>query len=62
MNFDFDSFSRAWKLEVCSKAEQVDPFNDYIWRGVAMGWAIGKGMNIEQAQEFVNHLDILNLL
>lgn len=62
MNFDFDSHSRLWKVEVLDKAEQVDPLEDYIWRGVAVGWAIGKGMDIGQAQEFVNHLDILNLL
>lgn len=62
MNFDFESYSRLWKTEVYDKGEEVDPFNDYIWRGVAVGWAIAKGMDIEQAQEFVNHLDILNLL
>jgi len=62
MNFDFESFARAWKLEVRDKSQQIDPSDEYVWRGVAMGWAIGKGMSLEQSQEFVNHLDVLNLL
>ena len=41
----------AWK-KAYKKAERMDPHNEFVWRGVVMGWAVGRGMNITKAEAF----------
>lgn len=46
----------SWKLDVVDRSDVVDPVSEHDWRSLALGYAIGKGMSIEQAQDFINTL------
>ena len=62
MTFGQDSFARLWKMQVYDNSAEIDPNDEYTWRGVALGWALGQGMPLDQAQEFVNYLNVHDLL
>lgn len=42
----------AYKKEIVSNAEVIDPDNEMDWEDMAFGWAIGKGLSINEAREF----------
>ena len=35
--------------EICKRWEEIDPNNEFIWRGIFIGFAIGCGLSIENA-------------
>lgn len=45
-----------WKTEVYDKGAEVDPGDEFIWRGIIVGWAIGKGYVIDQAHDIADHI------
>lgn len=38
--------------EVSEKAEQIDPDEEYHWEGLTVGWAIAKGVPLDQVVSF----------
>lgn len=42
----------AWEKEICRNASLVDPSEEYIWQGVFVGFAIGRGLTIEEATDY----------
>lgn len=44
-----ENLLQSWKRDIFDKADDVDPENEYIWDGVAIGYFIGKGQSIESA-------------
>jgi len=38
--------------EVHFRAKEIDPDNEYDWRDLTYGWALGKGIEPEAAAEF----------
>jgi hypothetical protein len=42
-----------WKIDVWDKREEVDPDNELYWSHLALGYFIGFGMSLEDAQESV---------
>lgn len=42
--------------EVYDKAEEIDPSESQDWYSLALGWAIGKGLEPEAAHEFANQV------
>ena len=45
--------NELWKYETSDKATLVDPYNEHDWKSLCLGWAIAKGLSIEDAQKFV---------
>ena len=35
-----------------ARSEEIDPDDEYDWHSLALGWAIAKGMKINDAQIF----------
>jgi len=44
--------SRARKKDVLNQAHLVDPNNESRWGDLAMGYALGKGLDPDQAVDF----------
>ena len=42
-----------WKKNVWDKQEEVDPGNERDWADLALGYFIGLGMSIEEAEDSV---------
>lgn len=42
---------RIWKDEICSKEDEVDPNQEYIWEGIFVGLCIGHGLTAEEARD-----------
>lgn len=55
---DFLVAAQRWKEEVYDKAEEVDPSDEFVWRGVAIGFLLGCGFSIEEARKLEGKLPI----
>jgi hypothetical protein len=42
----------AYKAEIVARADSIDPDSVHDWESMALGWAIGKGLTVKEAQEF----------
>jgi hypothetical protein len=42
----------AWATEICHKADILDPDNQLDWESMWIGFAIGKGLSINDAANF----------
>ena len=52
----------SWKEDVLDKQEQVDPENELYWSHLALGYFLGLGMSIEDAQDSVRLADKQGLI
>ena len=43
----------VWKEKVHDRASEIDPINLELWRSIALGFALGLGYPLAEAQEFV---------
>jgi hypothetical protein len=41
-----------YRREVFDRSQDIDPYDDYHWTSLALGWALAKGLDAEKAQEF----------
>ena len=41
---------KAWQDEVCKK--NVDPESRYCWESLFVGFALGKGLSVEEATDY----------
>jgi hypothetical protein len=57
-NKKYAALHKEWKQSVVDKAQRVDPSSEYIWEGVAVGWAIGKGLSPKEAHEFAEQAEL----
>jgi len=46
-----------WKKDVWDKQDEVDPDSELYWRHLALGYFIGLGMSIEDAEDSVRLAD-----
>ena len=53
---DLDKLTNEFKVEVNDRAEQVDPGDEYCWLSLTAGWALGKGLSIDDAETFSHHI------
>lgn len=49
-------FLKIYQKEINVRAEEIDPDEQFDWRGITLGWALGKGMTIEEADRFSRHI------
>ena len=45
-----------FKTEVADRASEIDPSSEQDWFSITLGWAIAKGLSVEDAHEFATHL------
>lgn len=48
--------TELWKKTVFDLSSIIDPNDEEDWRSLAIGWAMGRGMNIREAKVFYQHL------
>ena len=41
-----------WDKSIFENAKEVDPYDEYCWSSLAIGFALGKGCNAEEAKDF----------
>jgi hypothetical protein len=46
----------AFKAEVNDRAKEIDPGNEQDWFSLTLGWAIGKGLSPDNADEFARYI------
>ncbi len=46
----------SWKKNVFDKAKEIDNNDEQDWYSLALGFALGKGRNPEEAHNFANHV------
>ena len=51
-----EKLTKMFKEEVHNKAESIDPSSEEDWHSLTLGWAIGKGLSIVEAQEFSRYI------
>lgn len=49
---DKEDLVSQFKTEVDDLGKEIDPSNEQDWFSLTLGWAIGKGLNIEDAHDF----------
>ena len=49
-------YTDLFEKEVHNRAVEVDPYNDQDWYSITLGWAIGKGIEPEEANEFATYI------
>lgn len=45
-----------WKREVYDRADKVDPNDEYVWRGVVIGFLLGCGFTLVEAEKLVERM------
>lgn len=56
MNSQFEQLEHEFKLEVHDRAKDVDPSNEQDWLSLTLGWAMGKGLNPTDADNFAIYI------
>lgn len=52
-----DEVIKAWKLEVCDWAGEIDPENEMDWHALFVGFAMGKGLSPADALDYSFYMD-----
>jgi len=52
----YDELVKQFKAEVSDRSGEIDPDNSEDWFSLTLGWAIGKGTNIEEAHDFAMYI------
>lgn len=53
-----EQIKEMWVKEVYNYGEIVDPEGRYCWESLAMGWLLGKGYTVNQAEFLVRSLPL----
>lgn len=56
MLLNLDAYVEQFKNEVSSKAQDIDSTQSQDWFSLTLGWAIGKGMSVEEAHSFASFI------
>lgn len=43
---------QQFRIEIIAKTSDIDPNADYDWYALSLGWAIAKGLTVEDAHRF----------
>jgi len=46
-----------WKQDVWDKKDEIDPHSEFYWYSLALGYFLGLGLSIEDAQDSVRMID-----
>jgi hypothetical protein len=56
MHPQFELLERKFKLEVHDRSNAIDHSNEQDWFSLTLGWAIGKGLSPDEANDFAFHI------
>jgi len=45
---------REWRDEICKKRQQIDPNGEMLLMSLWLGFAIGKGLTVDEARDCYN--------
>ena len=45
-------YGEAFKKDVCEWSSEIDPSGEYDWYALSLGWAIAKGLTVEDVHSF----------
>jgi len=48
----FDKLVEEYRAEVYDKANFIDPDDEHCWVSLTVGWALGKGLEFVEANDF----------
>lgn len=54
--YDKDGLSTLFKSEVTDKASEIDPSSEQDWFSLTLGWALAKGLSVDDAHDFALHI------
>lgn len=46
-----------WTIMICKRAGEVDQGNELDWRALFIGFAIGRGLSVERATDYMFYMD-----
>ena len=49
-------FIEQFKKKVHDQSNVIDPDSSEYWKSLTLGWAIGKGMSIQEAKDFATFI------
>lgn len=52
MEHDLEALSEMFNAEIQEKSSLIDPGGNEDWHSLALGWALGKGLDPEAALDF----------
>lgn len=52
MSNDFKSLLDQFDQEIGSRTEEIDESDAHDWWSLVYGWALGKGLDVDSADEF----------
>jgi len=55
-NPKYEMLERAFKTEVYDRRVEIDSNNEQDWYSLTLGWAIAKGLNPANANEFALYI------
>ena len=50
--------NEQWISEVYVNSKEVDEHNQEDWHSLCLGWAIGKGLSIQEAKDFTKEAQL----
>ena len=50
--------TEQWKQDIYDRADEVDPSSEMQWQDMAFGYAIAKGCDFDQAEEFIREIQL----
>ena len=59
---NLDEIVEMWRTEIWEYNSIVDPDDKHDWTSLAIGWALGKGYTIKQANVIASRLQAKGLL
>jgi hypothetical protein len=53
---DLDKYVKEFQTQVSDRAHEVDPNDEEDWFSLTLGWAIGRGLKLEEAHAFASYI------
>ena len=47
---------KSFEIEIHNNSKEIDPCNEHHWLALTYGWAMGKGLPIEDALDFALYI------
>lgn len=49
-------YENSFKIHVHNHGTEIDPDDEQDWYSLTLGWALAKGLSIEQSHKFATHI------
>jgi len=55
-SFDKSEKENTFRVTIHDRSAEIDPDNEQDWYSLTLGWALAKGLSIEQSHKFATHI------